>query len=140
MTAVNLNNAVGYLQIHLLADKAVRHGILVCQVGYMEIRTNDAPVFPYGIFIRKRRKRTQRNALICFKNLPTASFALLEGFVIEIIQRGSNVRFQIADGGVHIIAQTRDDGGGDLSDCALYRRLVLWLFYAGGHDGCAVVV
>ena len=25
MTAVNLNNAVGYLQIHLLADKAVRH-------------------------------------------------------------------------------------------------------------------
>ena len=48
MTAIDFNHAVGNFQVHLLANKTVGNGILVCQVGNMKISADDATVFPYS--------------------------------------------------------------------------------------------
>lgn len=86
MTAVNLNYAVSDFQINTLTHQTIRYGVFAGLVGYMKIRTDDTLAFSYIILIRGCQKWMKcRNAFTRLKHLTAASFAILEGHVVEIL-------------------------------------------------------
>lgn len=64
------------------------------------------------------------NALIRFKHLTS----ILERLVVEIFQHCRNIRFQLMDRGILVVAQTGNDSSSDLSDSAFNGCLLLRFF------------
>lgn len=62
---------------------------------------------------------------LLLKNLVTASFTLLKGFVVKLIEVVGNSFLELAKRVINIISAPCYDGGGNLTNGPFYRRFLL---------------
>ena len=120
---IDLHETVRDLQIHLLLCVLIRAGIPVLPVHDMEVEVYGPAIDPLGDLIRDIRERTEE-FLFFLKYLITAAFAFLESLMVELIELVSNALFEFCEGVIQVVPAPGDDGGGDLSDRAFYRRFL----------------
>ena len=121
---IDLHEAVCDLQVNLLFHVLIRTGIPILLVHDMEVEVDSPAIDPLGNLIRDIWKRAEE-FLFFLKHLITAAFALLESLMVELIELVCNSFPEFREGVVHVIPAPGDDGGGDLTDSAFYRRLLL---------------
>ena len=118
---IELHKTVCDLQIHLLFRVLIRAGIPVLLVYDMKVEVDRPAIDPLGNLIRDIRKRAEE-FLFFLKHLITAAVTLLESLMVELIELVSNALFEFCEGVIQVVPAPGDDGGGDLSDRAFYRR------------------
>ena len=90
----------------------------------MEVEVYSTAVGPLGDLIRNIRERTEE-FLFFLHHLIAASITLLESPMVKLIQFIRNALPEIREGVIHVVPAPGNNGGGDLSDRALYRRFLL---------------
>ena len=116
---IDFHETVCDLQINLLLRVLIRAGIPVLLVHNMEIKVDSPAIYPFSDLVRDIRKRT-KEFLFFLEYLIAAAFALLERFMIELIELICNALLEFCEGVVYVIPATGDDGSSNLTDRALY--------------------
>ena len=88
----------------------------------MKVEVDGPVIDPLGDLITDIRERAEV-FLLFLKHLITATVTLLESLMVELIELVCNSFPEFREGVVHVIPAPGDDGGGDLTDSAFYRRL-----------------
>ena len=123
--------------IHLQLDILIRHRVVHALYADMVI-VLDSGDFPNSQLERSCRQRLQKELFLGKTGCP-AAFSLLKWLVVEGFQLLADCLIQFHKGQKLVIAQRRQNPGGDHPHRAFHKGLVLGTAGPGGENGGAVV-
>lgn len=125
MIEIDLNRRAGGPQIHLLSNKAMRHGIVHIVERHVVIVLNRR-LLPYRYFIwRDRQWPQQRQFFFQINRTPGAIF-LREMVGVVFLQLFTDRFVEGGQGKELLVAQCGNDLGGNITDPGFPQGLIFW--------------